>query len=290
MGNCIVTKLAGEVNNDNLEIFDTVKIKVTEQELKGVSNNNTQQKLTFRTIPDETITVYVDGNGYFVENYGHFSDVSKHKRTLDISSSEDKDIWIANADYNLYIKSKNKLTVLKNAYFYGYFSMLEFDKSLRGCLSLDTLQCGGKRNSFDMHVIPDNVVNLNLDYMVEAAFDISEFSRMTDLETLTAQQNRINGYITDISNLIKLSSLNISGPNTLVTGSVEEFVEAMISNGRSSGTLTFNQRADTGLITLNNIAGIAALSIAFSGATATVTNNGNIVAIYNGSTWSYNLN
>lgn len=287
MGNCYVTKLNSVVDNDNLEKFDTIKIAVSQQELNA---SGQQQCIIIRTITGGAITLYVESNsnGYFVEdNYADLSDPSKHKKTIDISSTSNKYIWIANDNYNLYINGKSKLTKISCRGPYGYYSLLSgFDESLMGCNNLNVFDIAGRRDNFDTSVLPDNIKSVNLDY-AQISLNISDFSRLSNLENLSLQQSYINGQITDIANLINLTSLNIAGPHTHVTGSIEGFVEALISNGKTSGTLTFNQRDSTGLITLNNIAGIASLSITISGITASVSQDGNIVASYDGSTWTY---
>lgn len=80
--------------------------------------------------------------------------------------------------------------------------------------------------------------------------------------------------------------------NTLISGEIETVTESLINQGRNSGTLEIF--AAYSAIKLHNENFFSdkdpntAMIIEFSGNTATVSWENNVIANYNGSTWTYN--
>ena len=123
--------------------------------------------------------------------------------------------------------------------------------------------------------------------------NISVLSSLNNLTRLVIFDERtssnIVGTLSSVGSLINLTSLALC--QTAVTGSIEDFVEAQVAAGRTSGTCNFDIRIQS--FTLNNeyitIPGQYALKITYTASTVTLSANGSTLATYNTSnqTWTY---
>lgn len=104
MGNCLVTKLKGEVNNDNLPKLGVLKLHVNLIDSPSAVNC----RLTLTT--NAAINVKVvpgSGNGYFGTNYSTIE--SEHKTELD-NISGTVNLYFAEVECDIEITNKYSLT------------------------------------------------------------------------------------------------------------------------------------------------------------------------------------
>lgn len=90
-----------------------------------------------------------------------------------------------------------------------------------------------------------NEINTNIYTM------LSDKEAITAIEHLSLNGNKAVGDLVNLAGLVNLTTLNLtrSGRDSLITGSIEDFAEAQIANGRTSGTLSI---LCNGIITYNN--------------------------------------
>lgn len=90
-----------------------------------------------------------------------------------------------------------------------------------------------------------NEINTNIYTM------ISDEEVITAIKYLSLNGNKAIGYLVNLAGLVNLATLNLtrSGNDSLITGSIEDFANAQIANGRTSGTLSI---LCNGIITYNN--------------------------------------
>lgn len=90
-----------------------------------------------------------------------------------------------------------------------------------------------------------NEINTNIYTM------LSDKEVITAIEYLSLNGNKAVGDLVNLAGLVNLTTLNLtrSGRDSLITGSIEDFAEAQIANGRTSGTLSI---LCNGIITYNN--------------------------------------
>lgn len=90
-----------------------------------------------------------------------------------------------------------------------------------------------------------NEINTNIYTM------ISDEEVITAIKYLSLNGNKAVGDLVNLAGLVNLATLNLtrSGSDSLITGSIEDFANAQIANGRTSGTLSI---LCNGIITYNN--------------------------------------
>lgn len=101
MGNCLITKLKGSVDNVNLQPYGTVKVSC----LKTTAPSQTAQTLIIYA-KGQTITV--NGNGYFALTYAGLDDPASRltSYTLPESQSDVLYLYFKNDDYNIFITGR----------------------------------------------------------------------------------------------------------------------------------------------------------------------------------------
>lgn len=110
------------------------------------------------------------------------------------------------------------------------------------------------------------------------------------LSSISTPAIPITGNLSDISSIITLNK--ISFHNTQVVGSIEAFVEGQITNGKADGTVNVDIRGSQ--YTLNNLAITSSadygMTIVYDSNGAIVSIDGDQVATYNktNNTWTYN--
>lgn len=222
MGKCLITKLKEVVDNENLVTMDTLKMKV-----KGVSSlpasANVIQVVMYY---GNSSTFRVTGEGALAEN------------AADAQTSTDKVLvvnnaytFVKNVDCNLYVTNKNKIEKLyitpNNVGSIIHIDVSEF-KYLSSPLFTD--------------------VRLN-GYSVSG--DIIAFKRCTRLNRLEIIAGSCNGDIaTALGNLKSLTSIKFAN-SSQITGSIEGLASALVTNGKTSGSLSVTCN---GIITYNGTA------------------------------------
>ena len=287
MGNCLVTKLNGVVNNGALEKLGVLKITVTQQTLPNVTRDKDTRLIKFNISDRDNITIKCNGNGYVVENFDHIDEPAYQLKTITLDAgTTGKNLWFANDNYTIEINNKYAISSMFTPGNYSYRVLFHYDDSLKSCVDLQSFTLNGDNPDFISSIFPVTIENVCLKYG-QFNTSISYFTKYTSLKTLDLGYTNISGVIDDISELIQLTTFNLFGLKCTITGSLESLIEKMIGNGRSSGTLTLNQN-NNGLLTLHDVSfGNSTMVITFSGTGATITKDGVSAATYDGSDWTY---
>lgn len=134
--------------------------------------------------------------------------------------------------------------------------------------SLTTLKLGGTHVTGDISKL--NVLNklqiLNLD-QTKVTGSINGFNTLTNLTSLSSAYTQITGDIINLGSLVNLTNIGIGGSN--ISGTIESFVQAQRSAGRSSAQIT-GSSANWGNVTFKGSSTKGTLSWT----SATITMNG----------------
>jgi len=268
---CLVTKLKGVVNNNNLEKLGILTITAPASE-------NIQNVVALGATENNTITVKVSGatfsDGTTSKTVGQWDSLalSAHEGTATID-----------------IDSKYNIAGLQ---------------LLFSSISVDRLNCAFGLTSFatlydgaDYSTVTGNLSNLllskpNFGYLVLKGTNVSgnlnELSEYQNIEILYLSNNGlILGDIASLASCTKLTQLMIS--SYTIDGKLEDLGAGQFTIGRRNGEveLLINFAYN---ITLNDIVPYRTLYMIFSesGVTITESDKTTVLATYNGSTWTYN--
>lgn len=111
MGNCLVTKLKSEVQNDNLIKLGVLRISV-ETMASGFDLSQTNA-IQFTVKGGKTCHLSIIGSGYFVTDTADDADVSKHKTEYDLNSTSTTTLYFSNGTYKIDIDNKYEITKLR---------------------------------------------------------------------------------------------------------------------------------------------------------------------------------
>ena len=264
MGNCLVTRLKGVVQNDNLPIFGKITINVVP--LSEISDS-AQQSIY---IEGTDFTVEVSGGGYFSENYAdletpsscltsqtyqngvtlYFANVASTIHITDtvfnigvqsinvwndsIFAVDLKTIAYSQSLNTLQLWQNSDVSVLKNLpnLIYACFIKCNGDFGfVRNSPLLETL------NAYDspsglilLSDVSDTVTGISAQNIGKG--DLSSLTSKTGLVSIDLENTDVTGSITDIGGLTSLDTFNLF--RTSVTGSIEDFVAAQVNAGRTS--------------------------------------------------------
>lgn len=230
MENCLVKKYKAVVNNDNLPIFNAIKIKVNNPSV--VSNGYLVTAVIGSISTTNNKKLYPSYNDAVNDTNGFTSKTT--------TTSGNNDLYLSAGEYYIIVKPKNEIR--RFTCNYQFAGTLDFG---------DFADFSQLTNLFELN-IPTNRIK----------GDIANLKDSTNLQTLTLQGNsEVNGSISDISELTKLQTLNLISTNvggsvdslgkltvltTLVLtdcgvgGDLATMANAMVSspNNRTFGTLT----------------------------------------------------
>lgn len=219
MGKCLVTRLSGTVNNDNLLRMGEFAIKVT----KVDSPTDATQCVSVEMVNTKS-KARIIGNGYFTdktlsENKGKEIELIIGRNELYASKGTDVTIIIENK-YNIKslesftagqtttVYAKNKSFSLDDLKFSSYLKSINFNNSgvegsilsFNGFTNLETLSISGSNISGNLSAI----------------------SGCTNLKILALQNTNVEGNLSAISVCTNLTNLNIN--NTGVTGRLSDIM------------------------------------------------------------------
>lgn len=266
MNNCLVTKLAARVDNENLPFLDSIVLSMlpglaSQINLKG-DGKSISSSVPFYLNPQYT------GDSY--NNY-----------TL---SSSEKNFYFPSHDSAYNIKLSK------------YFETFYFVGGAGFVLTEDIINQLVKDRLFFVNNVVDNPVKINVDSLTalkslrlisrgEILGDLSKFiAKCTNLESFEVSTVIIpKTPVTIFSNKILLTTLRLN--DTMFTGTLESVIEGMLAAGRNSGTMDFNSSK----VSFNNIIKPYDIryTINFGSNTATVVVEGGGGTYSNGH-WSYN--
>lgn len=203
---CLVTRLKAAIQNDDLPLFDTIKLQATERS----SSNTNVFRLGVRTNEDGVI-IKVDGNGYFANAYADLSDETKRMTETTViqqSTTTTKCFYFKSGVYNVYIQNAHNLR---------HIGLEGPSSSNRNFFRLDLTELKNNPGITTLQASQSNVYG-----------NIGDIpSTITDL--MVTNTPTVYGNIRDIASKSVFTRVWIS--NTLVTGSIEDFVAGQISQG-----------------------------------------------------------
>lgn len=231
MENCLVTKLKGVVNNDNLEKLGVIKLQMTPY------TSNSKYYLAFYlganqheiTVKDSTIVSAISsGLTEKIDDHHarYLGTATKRNGIIEVSSNSDTFVEIDNK-YNL-----------------EYFS---FGNSRVTHIvgGLDKVSAGVKSimiSNYQDEINTNELLRFTSieEFSIGSIFysivgDLSSIASLTALTTFIANnaKNKISGDISTLGSLVNLQDFFVSG-NKSITGSLEGFVAAQRAAGRET--------------------------------------------------------
>lgn len=188
MNKCLITKLAGNVDNNSLLKVGEFRIKVSK------IDNPSEKTQGFNFIFKENVTATILGDGYFTD-----STLSENKgKTMEIPAQTNCDIFVSNGDYEISFDNKYPLRTLK----VKANSVLEVYKSdvKNRSLNLDDLKFCNIAEELD--IFSPNVYG-----------NLSSLTNMNNLLFLNIQSNNVYGDYSSLEGLKKLSNTSLIGNN-----------------------------------------------------------------------------
>ena len=188
MGNCLITKLNGVVDNELLKKLYEIRIEIT-----SVNNpSKLTQGLSFNFF--SAVDLKIIGDGYFTDET-LTQNLGKVKSNV-IGSI---DIFVSNGDYLLSISDKTQITTLQAS-----------NKKVSGV----SIQSNKK---FDINELKSSKRLFNVSGG-NAIGDISAFKGKSNLNYISLNDTKVTGDISALSNLTKLKSVYLN--NTGITGDI----------------------------------------------------------------------
>lgn len=224
MGNCLITKLKGIVNNDNLPIFNVVKLHVNGI---GETTSGYQRELTVKA--DGIVNVTVSSGGEFT--VGSTSGAGKTSYQINNTTAI---LYFKDDDYNIYLENKDNIVELYTHRLYGTKKIISIDtkqidycqklkvfdfavtdstgdlKFFKNCPVIEEIEFQNSQIGGDLANISKCTTLKLLKTSLNTFGDINSIAGLTNLETFTAPENQnIHGSITRLSSLTKLVLFNI---------------------------------------------------------------------------------
>lgn len=259
MNDCLVTRLKGVCDNDNLLKYNEIRIHiktVTNQQMRFIAAGGSNAKVTI--IPDADSTMHFTDSGYS-EDLG---------TEITVAASQDVYFTSGSAVFSIMGKYDFFDVAFRGAYNAGNVikaNVPDFAYS-RKLMRLMVGNSGSTGELFDLSEFNDI-----------AAIDFSNCSKVTgDISLLVTPAQSfsyiivsgsgVTGNIVSLGPDIHLTTLGIK--NTAIKGTLESFCTAQISNGRTSGTLSFDGTGSS--VTYNNNPIKSQLTITFNNGNYTV--------------------
>lgn len=228
MGNCVLTRLPGTVNNDNLDKLGNVIIEVNE------TTAGTARAVAIST-NGETVEVNALDGGYFTvsgvqRTFITFSDTSRHYLNLPYDKNFRLSISNKYALVRISAEDPNGNSTASNV----FLRMKYVDY----CINLMYLQI--KLKDGDINVL-ENLQNLKL-LSIQGSDNIygsiNVLSNLSLLEGIRINASEVNGDLSSIVSTHLTGSLTMYLPYTKITGSVEEFVANNVKSGHVNASLS----------------------------------------------------
>lgn len=214
MGKCLVTKLTGVVNNNDLERLGQFKMTIT----KG---GNPNYGVYIYTSKNNAAEAYIEGKGNFIWKDSN-QDAGK---TANLNGAIILSIPEGDAAYDVYVKDIYYINNIANLSYGTKFDVAVLAK----CKYLESLSLQSTKVYGHLSDIKDCPLRtLNIVEAKSLNSTLEELGVFTSLETI---------YV---------------GGNAGVSGSVEGLIQNFIKNGRTTGNITFNNCKGSYVIYYNN--------------------------------------
>lgn len=248
MEKCLVTKLNGVVSDNEILKIGELRVKIDSTDTPTIYNH-------FKASGNEVIVSKLVDDGLNAEFPNSFGTKGGYDGNL-------------SGKGRLSIMNKYNITSLElNSLVFPEFDILEEIKFMKALVDLQSFKQHLNIEKFPYSSVLTSLTVHNIDGRLSALA-----SKIPNVSTLYIDQSSIEGDISELGALIKLAKIDVS--NTNVTGSLESFVVAQRSSGRSiCNGITF-QNPQTNL-TFNGVAIDANGSLSWTA--STMTYNGTTV-------------
>lgn len=248
MAKCLVTKLNGSVDNNELLRIGEMRIKVESVE------SPTKDTQGFGISFSEPTTVEIVGDGYFTDN-----NLTENKgKSMVVSGSQG--IIVSQAT-TVAIRNKYKLlglhVFIPSGNPYGENKVLNIE-DLKYSTSLESLNLTRMKASGDIASLNNltSLTNLILRY-TQVSGDIANFKNLTNLTTLDISKTDISGDTANLKNLTSLTNLILNSSkvvgNIANLSSLTSLTALDISNTNISGdTANLNSLTALTSLVINN--------------------------------------
>lgn len=263
MEDCLVCTLKGVIENDTLLAFDEFEIVRKKRESTFDSD---AASLLLRNAED--FTVRVTGNGYFATTFAGLDDPGSRLTTIDLQADTDVRLYFSNDDYSIIVNNKYdivKITAAQNSGFNIDISELSYSTSLTTLslpvttgrdgisgdisdlknTSIDTFRTATdnpygyvKANrlvSGNLSELPNSIKTLAINKCAKVKGALTDLP--TNMTYLCISNTDVSGTSTELGRFTTVNRFAIGG--TKITGSIEDFVSSLISNGRNSANNMF---------------------------------------------------
>ncbi len=252
MGKCLVTKLNGTVDNDNL--LRIGEIRLFNSKLSNPTSNSQYISLTF----SKDANLEIVGDAYFTN-----STLTENKgKTKNCQANQNGAFYLSNNDCQIAILDKYSLIKVEaNNHRVGDLEDLRFSKGLSAIIITDRGQMGDIANLKNLTALTalrlsntqvsgdianlknlTALTNLNLSN-TQVSGDIANLKNLTALTDLNLSNTQVSGDIANLKNLTALTELLLSNYKTPLTGDIGELhtltkcAEIYLSNGKFTGDL-----------------------------------------------------
>ncbi len=237
MGNCLVTKLKGVVDNNNLPELGYFKYK-----LIRYGNQHTDKLCVVCAIRSQghNTTSYFVGDG----GLSAYEELSSTLNTELSISKYTNNVYAGLRSGDGYIKVKKELI---GQIWSSYVNASSCDKFLipveeiQYLTNLTDVEATFmlKGNINEMKGLP-SLVNFKCNACYDNVYgDLKSFSNFPQIQKIIISSTNIKGDINDISNLINLNQLEVKY-NIEITGELKTFLDNLYMNGKTSGSLDVN--------------------------------------------------
>ena len=248
MGNCLVTKLKGVVDNDRLPKLGFMYIGIKTVDPSQMSSDERRVRLQAK---NEPVTITAEDGAYFTTSYAGLDNPSSRLTTITLNDPNNfTDIWIGNAAGKLVFPKYTPLDSLQVVKGQTWVDYLSFDdlkfmgvKNIQGNFtdgsitavvneSLNTLSAWGPALETAKFEVLVRAVALRDLVMFDLTDDVSNIPTLPLLTSI-----RLSGNIYgDVVHLGKQPALNscLLENGCHLTGSIEGFVSAAISAGHTT--------------------------------------------------------
>lgn len=249
MGKCLVTKLNEVVSDNEILKVGELRVKIDSTEAPAFYNH-------FIAKGNNVIVNKIVDNGIDAE----------FPNTFGVEGGYDGNL---SGKGRLSIMNKYKMTILQlNQLAFPEFDVLEEIRFMKNLTSLQSFN-----QSLDINKFPYTSIltYLNVNYISGKLSVLAD--AIPNVSTLYVNQSSVEGDISELGRLVKLGRIDVS--NTNVTGSLESFVKAQRTAGRSNCEKILFQNTQKNLtfngsnITVNGSLSWTTDSITYNGETIT---------------------
>lgn len=222
MENCLVTKLKSEVNNNNLERFDKIHLRLVPapSPRRWVVKNITQN---FK----------VEGNGAIALSVAELETDPKTELTVTAGNSEVNVYFSNTTTYDVYISNKSNLT-------YYNSNVVNNIEDVEWCLGLTYISADWGYMTGNIRALSKltelRTISIAINDLEGNLSSLSELTKVTSIDFTRNTPGNLTGNIASLAKLTSLTNISFFNAGTF-TGSYDEFVYGQVDNGRASARI-----------------------------------------------------